>query len=97
MSSPSLTDAQTRELMANPLFRVFLFDIATASGLMTRHHEEQKAGHYGGRRSLGLDIFGWLSSESAEPFDVLVKAYEAAKINPKEAKRDQSRYDDDPS
>lgn len=77
-------------LMQQPQFRRHLFEFLSASGIYRTTHEEHQRLFLEGKRSLGLEILGWFSAETAEPIDVIQAAIEA-RVNFKGAKRDDDR------
>lgn len=75
-------------LMQQPQFRRHLFEILSASGIYRITREEPNVLLLEGKRSLGLEILGWFSAETAEPLDVIATAIDARMIFSKGAKRD---------
>lgn len=64
-------------LYDQPEFRRFLFDIVDASAIARISREEQQSLLLEGKRSLGLEILAWFSSNNSEPFDVISASIEA--------------------
>ena len=87
--------AEDREwLMRQPQFQRLLFEIYTAAGITRITREEQQRLFHEGKRSLGLEIFGWFSADAADPIDVIATAIEAKReLNPEGVKHD---YRDNP-
>jgi hypothetical protein len=67
-------------LMQQPQFRRHLFEFLSASGIYRVTREEQQSLFLEGKRSLGLEILGWFSAETAEPYDAIASALAARMI-----------------
>lgn len=77
-------------LFEQPQFRRHLFEILSASGIYRVTREEPDVLHLEGKRSLGLEILGWFSAETAEPHDVIASVIQARVTFSKGANRDRS-------
>ena len=85
--------AEDREwLMRQPQFRRVLFEIYTAAGITKTTREEQQRLFHEGKRSLGLEIFGWFSARPVDPIDAIAAAIEAKmELNPEGVKHHDDR------
>jgi len=80
-------------LLQQPAFRRVIFELYRASGITRFTRDEQQRLFLEGKRSLGLEIFGWLSATPAEPDDIIALAIAAGKeIPPKGARHDDQEY-----
>lgn len=75
--------------MRDDAFRRFLFELFTAARITGSTREEQQRLLDEGKRSLGLEIFGWFSATPADPIDVIAAAIEAKReLNPEGVNHD---------
>lgn len=82
-------------LIERPQFKRLLFEILSEAGINRVTRDEQQRLFYEGRRSLGLEILGWFSSEKEEPFDVIASAIGSRMIFTKGASNDRRNHDRD--
>lgn len=87
-------------LVESPAFRKFLFRIVEAAGICVPASKADVALHAEGKRSLGLEILGWVddalpeSTKSPQPLGALHLAI-AEELAPKEKRSDRpNRYDE---